>query len=71
MDVETFQYDCNPIIVESEAWLAAGSFVGPGVTIGRAAVLAARASAFKSLAPENVYAGTPARMLRPRILDRA
>lgn len=61
-----FAYDCREIIIEDEAWVAAGAFVGPGVTIGYGAILAARSVAVKSLQPLYVYCGQPARLLRAR-----
>ena len=62
-----FSYDCRPIVIEDEAWVAAGAFVGPGVTIGRAAVLAARSVTMKSLDGLGIYAGQPARFIRKRV----
>ncbi len=41
-------------------------FVGPGVTIGRGAVVGARASVFSDLPEMTVSAGNPARVLRDR-----
>lgn len=55
-----------PITVEDDAWIAADAFVGPGVTVGEGAILGARASAFKDLEPWTIYAGNPAKPIRPR-----
>jgi len=55
-----------PITVEDDAWIAADAFVGPGVTVGEGAILGARASAFKDLEPWTIYAGNPAKPVRPR-----
>lgn len=55
-----------PIVIGDEAWIAADAFVGPNVTIGRRAVLGARASAFRDIAPDMVAAGNPAREIKPR-----
>ncbi|HQY87297.1 MAG TPA: WcaF family extracellular polysaccharide biosynthesis acetyltransferase, partial [Tepidisphaeraceae bacterium] len=55
-----------PITVGDEAWIAADAFVGPNVTIGKRAVLGARASAFRDIAPEMIAAGSPAREIKPR-----
>lgn len=59
-----------PIVIRSQSWLAACTFVGPGVTIGEGAVLGARSSAFRDLPPWTVCVGTPAKAIRPRILEK-
>ncbi len=46
-------------------WIAADSFVGPGVTIGDDSLLAARSSAFSDLPAGQVCMGEPARPYRP------
>lgn len=61
-----FPYACAPITLGAQVWVAAGSFVGPGVTIGEATVVGARSLVLKDLAPLSVYAGHPARRLAPR-----
>ena len=50
-----------PVAIGAGAWVCADAFVGPGVTIGDAAVLGARAVAMRDLAPGRVAAGNPAR----------
>lgn len=57
-----------PIVIEDQAWVAAGAFVGMGVTIGQGAVVGARAAVFKSVAPWTVVGGNPAKFLKKRIL---
>jgi len=65
-----FPYVLDPtltqIIVEDEAWLANDVFVGPGVTIGRGAVVGARSSVFASLPAMMVCFGSPAEAKKPR-----
>jgi putative colanic acid biosynthesis acetyltransferase WcaF len=56
-----------PITISADAWIAAEAFVGPGVTIGEGAVLGARGVTVKDLEPWTIYAGNPARKLRPRV----
>jgi len=56
----------RPIIVEDDAWIAADVFVGPGVTVGRDAVVGARSTVLHSLPPGMVCAGDNARALHPR-----
>lgn len=56
----------TPITVEDDAWLAADSFVGPSVVVGRGAILGARGVAMKSLEAGWIYAGNPAVKVKPR-----
>ena len=58
----------QPITIADAAWVCADAFVGPGVRVGKGAVLGARSSAFKDLEPWKVYGGIPARLLRDRVL---
>lgn len=55
-----------PVTIEDDVWVAADAFIGPGVTVGRGAVIGARASVFKDLEGGKVYGGEPARALRDR-----
>jgi putative colanic acid biosynthesis acetyltransferase WcaF len=57
----TFDIYQQPIVVEDEAWIAAGAFVYPGVTIGRGSVIAARSVVRASTDPLTINAGAPAR----------
>ena len=54
------------ISVGDEVWLANDVFVGPGVSIGRGAVVGARSNAFYSLPAMMVCFGTPAEARKPR-----
>ena len=65
---QRFATTSAPIIIHDQAWLAAHTFVGPGVTVGEGAVLGARSCAFRDLPPWHVCLGTPARPVRPRVL---
>jgi putative colanic acid biosynthesis acetyltransferase WcaF len=66
MGSPTFDISAEPIVVEDEAWLAAGVFVHPGVTIARGSVVSARSIVRYSTEPYGVYAGEPLRRLRDR-----
>ncbi|MGO9361323.1 MAG: putative colanic acid biosynthesis acetyltransferase [Xanthobacteraceae bacterium] len=67
-DIEdvNFQLHARPIVIGYRAWIAAEAFVGPGVTVGDGTVLGARGCAFRDLDPWMVYAGNPARAIKPR-----
>jgi putative colanic acid biosynthesis acetyltransferase WcaF len=55
-----------PITIGRDVWIANDAFVGPGVTVGDGAVLAARSSAFSDLPTGQVCMGEPARPRHPR-----
>lgn len=48
------------VIIEDYAWIGTGSMLLPGVTIGRGAVVGARAVVSKSVAAGAIVAGVPA-----------
>ena len=52
-----------PIHIADGAWVAARAFVGPGVSIGARAVVAACAVVVRDVAPGAVVAGNPARIV--------
>ncbi len=58
-----------PIVIEDQAWVAAGAFISMGLTIGQGAVVGARSAVFKSVAPWAVVGGNPAKFIKERILE--
>lgn len=56
------------IDIGPDAFIGARAMILPGVTLGPGAVLAAAAVATKDLDPWTIYAGNPARPIRPRAL---
>ncbi|MBL8552327.1 MAG: hypothetical protein JNJ73_20225 [Hyphomonadaceae bacterium] len=50
-----------PIDIGSGAWVCADAFIGPGVKVGSAAVVAARAVVVRDVAERAIVAGNPAR----------
>lgn len=58
-----------PIVLEDECWLATDVYVAPGVTIGRGTVIGARSSVFKSLPAGVVCMGSPARVVKERVVE--
>lgn len=53
-----------PIRIGDEAWICADAFIGPGVTVGRRAVVGARAVVVRDVEDETTVAGNPARVIR-------
>ena len=63
-----FQLITASIHIQESSWIAAKCVVGPGVVIGRGAVLALGGVAAKSLEPMTIYAGNPAQAIKQRHL---
>lgn len=64
---EAFDIYQKPIVIEDEAWVAADVFIGPGVTVGAGAVIAARSSVYKDMPAGMVCMGSPAVPIKPRL----
>lgn len=63
---EDFPIFQKPIIIKDQCWLATDVFVAPGVTIGKATVIAARSSVYKDLPANKICKGNPAVVIRDR-----
>ena len=59
-----------PIRIEAGAWVFADVFIGPGVVVGEGAVVGARSSVYRDVAPWTVVGGNPARFLKKRELKK-
>lgn len=66
-----FQLIVRPIVLEDRCWVAAEAFVGPGVRIGKGAVLAARGALFEDAQEWGVYRGNPALLIKRRVIRAA
>lgn len=55
-----------PIEINEYAWVAADSYLGPGVTIGAGAVVGARSSVYKDVEAWTVVGGNPAKLISRR-----
>ena len=62
----SFPLITSPITLESECWIAARVFVGPGVRIGRGAVVGACSLIVSDAPPATIMAGIPARKIGER-----
>ena len=49
-----------PIEIDDDAWICADAFIGPGVTVGKTAIVGARAVAMKDVSPGSIVVGNPA-----------
>jgi putative colanic acid biosynthesis acetyltransferase WcaF len=58
-----------PIVIGPEAWIATDVFVAPGVTIGHGAVVGARSSVFADLPGGMICLGSPAKPVKPRVMQ--
>jgi putative colanic acid biosynthesis acetyltransferase WcaF len=61
-----FPFVASPITVEPECWIAARTFVGPGTTIGRGAVIGACSLVISNVPSGVVAAGVPAKQIAVR-----
>jgi putative colanic acid biosynthesis acetyltransferase WcaF len=57
-----------PVTIEDGVWVGTEAFIGPGVRVGRGAVVGARAVVVKDVAPLDIVAGNPARPVSRRRL---
>ncbi|BAY31556.1 transferase hexapeptide repeat containing protein [Nostoc carneum NIES-2107] len=55
-----------PIYIQESSWIAAKCIIGPGVTVGRGAVLTLGGVTGSSLDPMIIYAGNPAQPIKKR-----
>lgn len=53
-----------PVTIDSGAWIGSLAVIMPGVEIGECAVLGANSTATRSIPPREVWAGSPARLVR-------
>jgi putative colanic acid biosynthesis acetyltransferase WcaF len=66
MNDPDFPLFSKPIHIGFRAWVAACSYVGPGVTISEGAVVGANACVYKNVPPWTVVGGNPARQIADR-----
>ncbi|WP_263971691.1 putative colanic acid biosynthesis acetyltransferase [Leptolyngbya ohadii] len=63
-----FELKIAPIHIEEGSWIAAKAVIGPGVTIGKGAVLVLGGVTGRALEPMTIYAGNPAQPIKARKL---
>jgi putative colanic acid biosynthesis acetyltransferase WcaF len=67
----TFKLMTAPIHIQEGSWIAAKSVIGPGVTVGRGAVLALGGVTGRCLEAMTIYAGNPAQAIKSRKLKNS
>ncbi|MCH2175604.1 MAG: WcaF family extracellular polysaccharide biosynthesis acetyltransferase [Lentisphaeria bacterium] len=58
-----------PIVIDDNVWVCADAFVGPSVTIGENAIVAARAVVIKDVESSHIVAGNPAKFIKLREIN--
>lgn len=66
LENENFSLESAPISLGERAWIAAESFVGPGITVASGAVAAARSVVVKDVPEWTTVGGNPARPIGQR-----
>jgi putative colanic acid biosynthesis acetyltransferase WcaF len=66
--LKEFPLITKPIVIGKQAWVCAGAFIGPGVTVGEGAVVGATSSVFRDVDPWTVVGGNPAVPIKKREL---
>jgi putative colanic acid biosynthesis acetyltransferase WcaF len=64
----SFRLSIAPIYIEESSWIAAKSMIGPGVTVGKGAVLTLGSVSTHSLESMTIYSGNPAQAIKRRKL---
>lgn len=62
-------YTKGAIVVEDEVWIGFGATILSGVTIGKGAIVAAKAVVTKDVPPYTIVAGNPAKVIKKRLPD--
>ena len=62
----SFPLFSRPITICASAWICADAFIGPGVTVGEGAILAAAGVTHNDLIAWIIYSGNPATILKAR-----
>lgn len=66
----SFPVVAGSISIGSETWIATRAFIGPGIRVGRGAVVGACSVVQSDVPPATIYAGFPARAVRTRKVRR-
>lgn len=56
-----------PVTIEDNVWIGANVTILPGVVVGRGSVIAAGSVVTKSVPPNSLVAGVPAKVIKEQI----
>jgi len=57
-----------PIVLKSQSWVGASTFIGMGVTIGEGSVVGATSSVYKDVENWSIVGGNPAKFIKKRVI---
>jgi acetyltransferase-like isoleucine patch superfamily enzyme len=57
----------NGVIIGDDVWIGAGAIILPGVTVGSGSIVAAGSVVVRSVAPNTIVGGIPAKLIRDRV----
>jgi lipopolysaccharide O-acetyltransferase len=58
------QLSSSPVVIEENVWIGESVSILPGVTIGRGSIIAAQSVVSRSIPPNSIAAGAPARVIK-------
>jgi putative colanic acid biosynthesis acetyltransferase WcaF len=64
-----FPLKISAITIGDNVWVAADTFIHPGISIGNGSIIGARSVVTKNLPPWMVCSGHPCKVIKPRILE--
>jgi putative colanic acid biosynthesis acetyltransferase WcaF len=68
--VKNFPLVLKPICIGNGVWIAADAFIGPSVSIGNHAVVAARSVVIKDIETNTIVGGNPAKLIKTRTIEK-
>lgn len=67
---DDFPIFSQKITIEDQCWLATDVYIAPGITVGKGTVVGARSSVFKDLPSGKICVGSPAQVIKDRIVEK-
>jgi acetyltransferase-like isoleucine patch superfamily enzyme len=65
----TFETKIGPVVIDDYVWIGSRAMILPGVTLGKGCVVGAGAIVTKNVAPLEIVAGVPAKVIGKRTED--